>query len=80
MSQNNHDDCWISAKDTPLNDRRIIIWTKRPWLPKRDKSTMPRNLDTGGAWYDPTDNVWYHCDGHIAKGVTHWMEMPRRPE
>ena len=79
MSQSNHDDCWIRAADTPLNDRPVIIWTKRPWLPKGETPNLSRHLDTGGAWYDPKEREWYHSDGHVAKDVTHWTEMPGKP-
>lgn len=78
MSQTNHNDCWISVGDLPRANRRVIIWTKKSWLPKLE-TVMAPNLDTGGAWYDRKQNVWYHSDGTVAKDVSHWMEIPKRP-
>lgn len=81
MSQTNHNDCWIPASDAPNSQRRIIIWTKRPWL-TTTKAFLPmsRHLDTGGAWYNPRERTWFHSDGTIAKDVTHWMEVPTKPK
>lgn len=78
MSQINHDECWIPARDAPSTDRQIIIWTKRPCMPK-GTTVINRHLDTQGAWYDPDRKIWFHSDGNLAKDVTHWMEMPGKP-
>jgi uncharacterized protein DUF551 len=78
MSQINHDECWIPARDTPNSDRQVIIWTKKPNMPK-GTTVINRHLDTGGAYYDPNGKTWFHSDGSVAKGVTHWMEMPGKP-
>lgn len=81
MSQTNHNECWIKASDPPNTQRRVIIWTKRPWLPKTSRlQPLPRHLDMDGAWYSKKDDLWFHGDGHLAKDVTHWMEMPRQPK
>lgn len=80
MSQINHDDCWIPVSDPPSNQRRVIIWTKKPWLPKTDRAApLSRHLDMHGAWYHKKEDMWYHSDGSIAYDVTHWMEMLKRP-
>ena len=73
MSQVNHSECWVTANDPPRTGRRVIIWTKKPWLPKREFS---RHLDIH-AWYDRKQKVWFHSDGTVAKDVTRWMEIPR---
>lgn len=77
MGQLNHDGCWIPARDLPQTERGVIIWTKKPWL-ANGTTTTTRHLDFG-AWFSQKDGAWYHSDGHIAKGVTYWMEMPRNP-
>lgn len=78
MSQVNHNECWIRASDPPQTQRPVIIWTKKPWVPK-GTTLISRHLDTEGAWYDIEEATWYHSDGHIAENVSHWMEMPGSP-
>lgn len=79
MSQLNHDDCWIPARDTPDTKRRVIIWTKHPWS-EQGSTLISRHLDMEGAWYNPQESSWYHSDGSVAEDVTHWMEMPTKPK
>jgi hypothetical protein len=78
MSQVNHDECWIPAHDPPTTDRQVVIWTRKPWCPP-GASVISRHLDTDGAWYAPKQKQWFHSDGHPAKDVTHYMEMPGKP-